>query len=127
VLAEEAARGDFVCFVRNFDRKPWSMSYVYLLASEERPGYPDFIVVRKRDGSFVADILEPHRGEDSLPKAKGMARYAEKHGLHVGRVQMIRKDQGKLKRLDFTDIRIRQLIASIQSTEELNHLFATQK
>jgi type III restriction enzyme len=127
VIAEERARDDFVCWLRNFDRKSWSMSYVYTLDGEERPGYPDFIVVRKRDSALVADILEPHRGEDSVPKAKGLARYAEQHRMHVGRIEMIRKSGGKLKRLDFTDTRIRPQIASIQTPEELDHLFDSQK
>jgi type III restriction enzyme len=76
---------------------------------------------------FVADILEPHRGEDSVPKAKGLARYGEKHRMEVGRVEMIRKDGTELKRLDFSDTPTRQRIASIQTPEELDHLFDTQK
>ena len=107
VLSEETERGDFVCWLRNFHRKPWSLAYVYEIAGEERPGFPDFISIRKQGATFVADILEPHQGVDSLPKAKGLAKYAERHGVHVGRVEMIRKDGAMLKRINLSDPNLR--------------------
>lgn len=123
VVREETARSDFVCWLRNFHRKPWSLAYVYEIAGEERPGFPDFVSVRKQGATFVADILEPHQGDDSLVKAKGLAKYAERHGVHVGRVEMIRKDGALLKRVNLSDPIQRSKVNSCQRPDELDHLF----
>ena len=125
VVSEELARDDFVCWLRNFDRKAWSLAYVYEIAGEERPGYPDFVSIRRQGSTFVADILEPHQGADSLAKAKGLAKYVERHGVHVGRVEMIRKDGGVLKRIDLSDPNKRLKVNACQLADEFDHLFDT--
>ena len=58
-------------------------TYVNAMAAEVNrtrlPGYPDFIVVRGTLEAPVFDILEPHRGEDSVAKAKGLADFADRY------------------------------------------------
>ena len=34
-------------WLRNYDRKPWALCVPYEVAGEDRPMYPDFLVVRK--------------------------------------------------------------------------------
>jgi type III restriction enzyme len=93
VLKEELANVDVVGWLRNVDRKPWSLEIPYETGGDVRPMFPDLVVVRQVDGAFVVDILEPHRGDldDNFEKAVGLAKFAEKHGAMFGRIQLIRK------------------------------------
>ena len=133
VIEEEQVRPDFVCWIRNPSRASWSLTIPYEINNEIKPAYPDFLIIRKDDKSqagYVIDILEPHNPDfkDNLPKAKGFARYAEAEPK-IGRIQLIRKakDGGKerFKRLDFSKGEIRQKVLSMQTSDELDHLFDT--
>lgn len=123
VLAAERDRPDFVTWVRNIDRKSWSLGIPYELGGQLRPLYPDFIVVRRAGSQYVADLLEPHRGEDSVAKAKGLADFADRHGNEFGRIEMIRMEGPELRRLDFNDHRVREAVLPIQGHDELTRLF----
>lgn len=133
VIEEEQVRPDFVCWIRNPSRASWSLTIPYEINNEIKPAYPDFLIIRKDDKSqagYVIDILEPHNPDfkDNLPKAKGFARYAEAEPK-IGRIQLIRKakDGGKdrFKRLDFSKGEIRQKVLTMQTSDELDHLFDT--
>lgn len=93
VLREELADPNVVGWLRNLDRKPWSMEIPYQTGGETRPMFPDLVVVRKEGEVLVIDILEPHRPDldDNFEKAKGLARFAKQHGGMFGRIQLIRK------------------------------------
>lgn len=73
--------------------------------------YPYFLIIRKDpDLDYIIDILEPHcpTYSDNLPKAKGMADYAN-NNPGIGRIQLIRKletgrNRGKYVRLDLSQI-----------------------
>ena len=94
--------------------------------------YPDFIIVRRdlsSDSGYVFDLLEPHNPgfTDTLPKAKGLAKYAEEE-LHFGRIQLIKMDKdlpGKktLVRLDFCKGEIREKVLRATTPEDLNNIF----
>jgi type III restriction enzyme len=114
-----------VTWIRNFDRKPWSLAIPYEFAGQRRPLFPDFIVVRRAGAQYVADLLEPHRGEDSVAKAKGLAQFADRHGNDFGRIEMIRMEGPELRRLDFNDHRVREAVLPIQAHDELTRLFDT--
>ena len=92
VLTAERQRPGFVTWTRNFDRKPWSLAVPYEFGGQRRPLFPDFIVVRRAREHYVADLLEPHLGEDSVAKAKGLAQFADRHGNEFGRIEMIRME-----------------------------------
>jgi type III restriction enzyme len=115
------------CFawMRNVSRKPWALSYKYESNNGWKPGYPDFLVVRKIGDGLVVDILEPHNESlaDSLEKAKGLAYYADLHGTRFGRIEMQRIEDGKIIRLDFNDPEIRQRALRLSSNQELYNLF----
>ena len=132
VLKEEEQREDFICWLRNPPRKPWSLCIPYEINNAQNPTYPDFIVIRK-DGpsNYAIDILEPHDSsrKDNLGKAKGFAEYARQNP-GVGRIQLIRTGQNasglsKFKRLDMSRSAVRDKILRVMSNDELDHIFDT--
>jgi type III restriction enzyme len=127
ILEEEWAWADFLTWVRNFERKPWSLCFPCTMGGKRLPGYPDFIVVRGTAEEMIFDILEPHRGEDSVAKAKGLADFADRHGAAFGRIELIRVDGTRVMRLDLNDHRVRTAVLPIQSHDELMRLFDSQE
>lgn len=132
VLIEEQSKPDFVCWLRNPPRKPWSLCIPYEIGGEQKPAYPDFIVIRQdSDTEYVIDILEPHDPTriDNLGKAKGFAEYARQNP-GVGRIQLIRmgKDAAghkRLKRLDMAMSVVRDKVSHAMTNDELDHIFET--
>lgn len=132
VLIEERSQIDYVCWLRNPPRKPWSLCIPYEMGGEEKPAYPDFIVIRKEDdGEYVIDILEPHdpTRTDNLGKAKGFAEYARQNP-GVGRIELIRmgKDDAghnRFKRLNMAMSLIRDKVSHAMTNDELDHIFDT--
>lgn len=132
VIEEEEKKADFICWLRNPPRKPWSLTVPYRLHGDEKPAYPDFIVIRRDNKSklgYIVDILEPHNPalEDNLGKAQGFARYA-KNNKQLGRVELIRQVHDKIKnkrfkRLDMTQSVVRDKVLHAATLEELNHIF----
>lgn len=127
VLAAERERSDFLTWVRNIDRKPWALAFPYSHGGKRLPGYPDFIIVSGTEEEPVFDLLEPHRGEDSVAKAKGLADFADRHGTAFRRIELIRVDGGLVRRLDLNDHRTRTAVLPIQSHDELIRLFDRQR
>lgn len=132
LIEEEAKRADFVCWLRNPARAAWALCLPYDINGEKRSFYPDFLIVRKDPAvDYVVDILEPHGSQyaDNLPKAKALAEYAKVED-RIGRIQLIHKttDAGgnnKFKRLDLTDIVVRDKVLRAISNDELDHIFNT--
>lgn len=122
VLRAERRRQGFIAFLRNLDRKRWSLSFAYDYLGV-KPGYPDFLVFRQVDGEVLVDILEPHQGEDAVAKAKGMADFASRYGQFFGRVQMIRRINNELLRLNLHDPNVRVELSAVQGAEDLINLF----
>jgi type III restriction enzyme len=91
------------------------------------PTYPDFIFLREAEGKVVVDILEPHNPSlaDAVAKAKGLARYADKHGARFGRIQIIAKLGDHLRRLEMTDPKVRKAINVAETAEAITHLYET--
>lgn len=132
VLEEERERPDYVCWLRNPPRKPWSLCIPYEMGGETKPAYPDFLIIRKdEDGEYVIDILEPHdpTRTDNIGKAKGFAEYARQNP-GVGRIELIRMGQdglghNRFKRLDMAKSLIRDKVSHAMTNDELDHIFAT--
>ena len=129
LLNEEIQRQDFICWLRNPDRKPWSLCIPYEKGGYTDSMYPDFIIIRK-DGphDYFIDILEPHdpTRTDNVGKAKGLAEYAADYDF--GRIQLIRKmrkptgEEG-FRRLDLSRSEVRTRVKSISTDDELDHVF----
>ena len=59
--------------------------------AEERPMFPDFVMVHREGDELHVDILEPHEPsrDDNVAKARALARFADRHGGHFGRIHLI--------------------------------------
>ena len=105
IIDDAKKDSDFVCWLRNQDRKVWSLCIPYQMDGKTHPFYPDFVIVR-RDGNsgYLLDLVEPHwKDEDNIPKAKAMAKYVEDENGNVERFEMTRVYDGKMLRLDFAN------------------------
>lgn len=130
VLKEELRRDDFVAWLRNLDRKRWSLEIPYEANGVTVPMFPDLVIVRSSSYGYVFDILEPHdhSRKDNYPKAVGLAKFAEKHGERFGRIQLIRKMKGADRRehfyrLDMGRIAVREKVRRVTSNAALDQIF----
>lgn len=127
-LKEEQQREGFVTWLRNPARSSWALCIPYVMNNENKPLYPDFIILRKENDNYVLDILEPHNSslKDNLPKAKGLAEYAQREPK-IGRVQLIRLVSAhgvdKLVRLDLNSSLVRENVIQANTESELDHIF----
>lgn len=132
VILEELGRDDFIAWLRNLDRKNWSIEIPYKVSGINKSMFPDLMVVRKDKHGYIFDILEPHDSSrsDNYPKAKGLAEFAKKHSGAYGRIQLIRKMRGNdgaehYYRLDLSNITVMRKVLAINSNEELDRIFET--
>lgn len=130
VLKEEFAKPDVVGWLRNIDRKPWSLEVPYQTGGDVRPMYPDMVIVRQSGEDFLVDILEPHDPSlaDNFEKAIGLARFAERHGASFGRIQLIRKLSSpaggeKFVRLEINQSAMIKKLILITGNPQLDDLF----
>jgi len=124
-LESELMDDAVVGWLRNIPRKPWALCVPYRWEGEDRPMYPDFLVVRKEAGRLVVDILEPHTISlaDAPAKAAGLARFAAQHADMFGRIKLIMIDDKQSKSLDLTDETVRDRVKAITLPAELRALF----
>jgi type III restriction enzyme len=124
-LLDEAmnAKG-FVGWLRNLPRRDWALCIPYELAGV-KPFYPDFIIVRKKGQEFQVDILEPHDDSraDTWAKAKGLATFADSHGMNFGRLIIARKRGEHFQLADMNDPLTRKKASKMQSQNDLEGLF----
>lgn len=125
-LHDELARKEIIGWLRNVDRKSWSLTIPY----ERRPGeykrvFPDFIFFRDDAGKVVLDILDPHGAhlDDAVTKAIGLALFAEDHGHRFGRIHIMDKIGGRLLRLDLKKKKIREQVKAIANNDGLVALY----
>ncbi|WP_026673649.1 DEAD/DEAH box helicase [Alkalihalobacterium bogoriense] len=131
VIAEELKNGA-VCWLRNLDRKKWSLEIPYEVSGVATSMFPDLVVVRSDAQGYIFDILEPHdpSRKDNYPKAVGLAKFAEKHWDKFGRIQLIRLKKGvdgreHFYRLDMEKTTVMNKVRGITSNEELDRIFDT--
>lgn len=131
VLEEELQDESVVAWLRNLDRKPWSLEIPYRDGSGTYHSmFPDILIVRRDKDRFLFDILEPHdpSRDDNYLKAIGLAEFAEKHWDKFDRIQLIRKKTGpgyqqRYYRLDMGDQAIRRKVREVTNNHQLNELF----
>ena len=83
------------------------------------------MIVRKKDKGFVVDILEPHDDTraDTWAKAKGLAVFADEHGMDFGRLIIGRKKGSQLQMVDMNDPATREKGRKMQSQNDMESLF----
>lgn len=125
VIQAEIAKNEVVGWLRNYDRKQWALSMPYDFGGTVNPMYPDFLVVRKEGDGYLVDILEPHSSSlaDSYAKARGLAKYAQKHHGDFGRIELIRVDSGKIKQIDLNDDDTRNKVLMVDTNAGLDLIF----
>jgi hypothetical protein len=123
VLDRETGRAGFVAWFRNPSRASReSLAVAYEISNITKMVRPDFIFFNKRsDGSTTAAIVDPHGFHlgDALPKLRGLANYAEKHGSHYQRIEGVAKAGDKLRVLDLTRDTVRKAIAEATDAKAL--------
>ena len=115
-----------VAWLRNLPRKPWSLTVPYWDSQGQvKALYPDIIAFHRVDGVPAIDLLDPHLDhlDDAAFKARGLARYAQKHGAMFRSIQLLRMDRGKLQRLDLANETVRQAVLAVTSNEHLRQLY----
>lgn len=125
IINNELSRDEVIGWLRNLPRKPWSLCMPYKMSGQDKGLYPDFLVFRVMGSEIVVDILDPHRPDldDAVPKAKGLAEYARKHGDQFGRIEYIIVARGgEIKRLDLNKERIRDKVLKVESQSHLEQL-----
>lgn len=127
-LNTELASASTVGWVRNFDRKPWSLCVPRKHGDRHVGVYPDFIVFRSTAGGLIADIIDPHllNDQDAPSRARAMAEFAATHNEDFGRIELIiyvSPDDPDGKRLDLCDDQTRSEVAQVSTHEHLQHLF----
>ena len=126
VVGVELAREDVLGWLRNIDRKTWSLAVPYRGADGlPAPFYPDFLFFRELDGEVVVDVLDPHlpTHTDAPRKAVGLASFADRHSHLFGRVELIIVVGGEIRRLDLKDERIRKRVVRVDSAQHLVDLY----
>ncbi|RKL66473.1 type III deoxyribonuclease [Salipaludibacillus neizhouensis] len=121
---------DVYAWLRNPDRKYWSMCVPYEDGGKITPMFPDFIFIRKQNDKYVFDLFDPHDSnkKDNVPKIKGLARYAEKYWTLFPRIGLIRKQNGKDKQeryylLNVSNTSVRKKVLKITTDTQLDDLF----
>jgi len=124
-LKEAMNAKDFTAWLRNLDRREWAICIPYELEGL-KSFYPDFIIVRKSNDGLIVDILEPHDSTriDVLPKAIGLAKFAEEHGNKFGRLIISRKNGKNWQYLDMNDKLTREKTLKLSQHSSLESLFA---
>jgi type III restriction enzyme len=116
----------FVGWLRNMERRPWAFCVPYELGTE-KPFFPDFAIIRKKGKTYEVDLLEPHDDTrtDTWAKAKGLAKFADAHGMEFGGLYVGRKKDGKLQVVNVADQGTREKARRMQSANDVEGLFAS--
>jgi type III restriction enzyme len=124
LLEAEMKKNDFVCWLRNVDRRDYAFCVPYEMGGI-KPFYPDFAIVRKAGNGFLVDILEPHNDSyvDALPKAIGLAKFAEEHHEEFGRLIFARKKGEKWEFADMCDKATRTKTLKMHPGSDIGGLF----
>ena len=121
VLESEMARGGCEAWYRNPARASQdSLGIVYDDAGEAKIVRPDIIFfVRTGEGTIVADIVDPHGHHlaDSLPKLRGLSKYAEANASLFRRIEAVAKIGDRYRMLDLTKLEVREAVSEAAKAE----------
>ena len=124
LLENEMKKPDFVAWLRNLPRREWALCIPYEFAGV-KPFYPDFLIIRRNGKGLLADILEPHDDTrtDTWAKARGLAEFADKHGMEFGRLIVARKKDNQWQLADVNEKSTRAKARRMQSDTDLESMF----
>lgn len=124
VLDKEMDHPGFQAWYRNPSRPSGdALAVAYQNAQHRwRRMCPDFIFFHGDDDNVKASIVDPHGHyfADALPKLRGFASFAAKHGEFFHRIESVaRMDNGTLRVLDLTDPGVRRIINTAEDAQTL--------
>jgi type III restriction enzyme len=93
VLNSELQDDNCIAWYRNPNYGSASLTIPYVMNGKHRGVTPDFVFFHQTPDGIVASILDPHAQSlsDSVPKLKGLAKYAREHGNEYQRIESIIK------------------------------------
>lgn len=93
VLDTELQDANCLGWYRNPSTGSGALTVPYLMNGRHRGLTPDFVFFHQTDDGVVASILDPHAQSlsDSIPKLRGLAKYAKDHGDEYQRIESIIK------------------------------------
>jgi type III restriction enzyme len=119
---------EIIGWLRNQDRKPWSLCIPREEGSKWVGIYPDFIFFRRTKSGVLAEIVDPHLLCDQYApgRAAALAKYAKDHGERFGRIELViyangADDTGK--RLNLMNEAVRSKVAQVAKHQHLQQLF----
>ena len=124
VLDKEMGRSGFQAWYRN---PPRPSGDALAIAYQNAQGHwcrmcPDFLFFHGDSENMKVSIVDPHGQHfaDALPKLRGLAEFAAKHGESFHRIESVaRIQEGTLRVLDLTIPSIREAITEAEDTEAL--------
>lgn len=126
MLAAARKAPGFGGWLRNYARKPWSIANTYTNSEgQTAPGYSDFVVFRNEGQHIIVDLPEPHHTgfANSLAKAHGLCKFAEKHGDKFGRIEWIKIEDSPIKRLNLNSRQVRAEVLRTNVEGAIDTLF----
>ena len=127
-ITAELKSTSVVGWLRNLDRKPWSVCAPRRHGARWRGIYPDFIFFRETQSGIIADIVDPHllNDKDAPVRAAALAEYASRHVADYGRIEMViyeNKEDDAGKRIDLMDPSLRDRVAKARDHAHLKDIF----
>ncbi|WP_394253544.1 DEAD/DEAH box helicase [Arthrobacter pityocampae] len=113
VVDTELQDGNCLGWYRNPSNGSGALSIPYVMNGRHRGVTPDFVFFHQSDAGIVPSILDPHAQSlsDSVPKLRGMAKYAHEHGHMFQRIESIIKVGGVFLSLNLKDAVVQSAIA----------------
>jgi type III restriction enzyme len=127
-IAVEVEDPAVVGWLRNADRKPWSVCVPRRDGVRWRGIYPDFVIFRRTPSGILPEIVDPHllNDQDAPARAAALADYAGRHAADYNRIEMVIYEGPKDatgKRIDLMDARLRERVAKVTSHSHLKDIF----
>lgn len=123
VLDREQRRPGFAGWYRNPARSSQdALAISYHHGGRVRMLRPDFVFFSEgNDGTIAASIVDPHGHHlgDALPKLRGLAAYAARHGQHYQRIDAVTKIGGSFRVVDLTEASVRAAVADATDAASL--------
>lgn len=123
VVSAELKRAGTIAWYRNPSRSSQdSLGVTYEDGGDVKIVRPDFIFFAElADGSIAADIVDPHGTQfgDSIPKLKGLAKYAATYGETFRRIDAVAKVGESFRVLDLKEEAVRAAVESATSVKGL--------
>lgn len=128
VLAAELAAETLIGWYRNPSSGRHALAIPYEFGEKHQLMHPDFLFWHEDDGTYVMDIVDPHRHDlaDTSAKWAALSRYAQHNVKQVRRCLAMAKIGGALRALDLTAENIDERIATASNQNLIEDLFASE-